>query len=192
MADRESIETLFWTNHPTTNSGNVPWHLFLENHLDTWSVNTVAACISGLACSAGSLTTPSASEVQPTAANQSTLPPPVTNLCTQNGQVTFEKLVLPGAPPMYRPFLALEEAEEEALKKKKRGSKTDAKKNSDGFCFYLFFYVDVLIPLLGYKLSGWWWYMVLCFRWGQSARDSDQAWKCAAWWWKVLQARYLF
>ena len=45
------------------------------------------------------------------AVEEHTLPPPPNNLRTEKGQAVFSNLVLPAAPPMYRPYLNQDEEE---------------------------------------------------------------------------------
>lgn len=62
-----------------------------------------------------------------------TLPPPVNNQRTDKGSVVFDNLVLPAAPPMYRPYVLMD------LEEKTRLAKTKAtKKESESIVSYLY------------------------------------------------------
>ncbi len=61
-----------------------------------------------------------------------TLPPPPNNLRTEKGMAIFSNLVLPAAPPMYRPYLYQDEED----KNKKGKSKTGKGKHHHPFNFH--------------------------------------------------------
>ena len=61
----------------------------------------------------------------PPAETEGSVMPPVLNRRTETGSAIFGNLVLPSAPPMYRPFLALDE--ESMSKKTTKGKKGAAK-----------------------------------------------------------------
>lgn len=78
--------------------------------------------------------------------------PPVINKRTEAGCVVFGNLILPAAPPMYRPFLALDEEEKQkAAKKKSSTIHLDPKKSKDGKtlegCIYISSCMNVMSSL---------------------------------------------
>ena len=70
-----------------------------------------------------------ATEQEVPARPEESLPPPIESKRTDNGMVSFENVILPGAPPMYRPYMVMDE--EARLEKAKQMAKTGKKVPKD-------------------------------------------------------------
>ena len=78
--------------------------------------------------------------------NAVALPPPVEPVRTEKGVASFPDLLLPAPPPMYRPFIIMEE-------RKKSKTKTDSQRESTYIHLHIYVYhwlcnVTCIIPIL--------------------------------------------